>query len=532
MIFLNYRRDDSADATERLCDGLKREFGEEKVYLDVGAITGGETFPAHLRAALAQTTVLVVMIGPRWLQIDPETGKPRLGQDGDWVRAEIAHALPRPEVLVLPVLTAEAAMPEADDLPEDIQDVVMRNFIRLGRGPDYELSQARIFDSIWRHPGAHVPESASEVVKLRQLGPRKAWDAVCDKLDPELLSDYRELFPSAPEAIQARRWQAQLLEWQAVDRDSAQDVASFGAQNLFPALARAVDDELRRHAEAQEAARLARETHGFKLGLLEDVILAKLIDASDKAAAALPAGAVGEIPKGKRRACLEAMARARAPDDLNAVLALDRLRDRLQWTGKPSKKWYRKIADATLDARLSRLDYADTKDVTYFLHQVAQLPEGEQRDQAIETASERLFTMRWQDVDQYDETAVRAFSQWLWRYPSSQTRYRYTGYAGAALAPFRLQSDREDFPEFLSDDWGEIGFFAIGFVAIACAVFAVFGFFLFGEFRLGMGLILGGVLAAFAFMFCLRLVFYLLFSISAVFWRLRGMPREYTRASR
>jgi formylglycine-generating enzyme required for sulfatase activity len=65
--------------------------------------------------------VLVAMIGPRWLDLLKER---QASTEGDFVREEIAAALKR-AIPVIPVLIDRAPLPRADQLPEDLRNLVM-----------------------------------------------------------------------------------------------------------------------------------------------------------------------------------------------------------------------------------------------------------------------------------------------------------------------------------------------------------------------------------------------------------------------
>ena len=75
---------------------------------DLAAIRGGIEFRRFIPETLAKCSVLLALIGPRWL-IDKD-GRPRLEQEGDLVRAEIAQALQQEGMLVIRVLVGGVRM--------------------------------------------------------------------------------------------------------------------------------------------------------------------------------------------------------------------------------------------------------------------------------------------------------------------------------------------------------------------------------------------------------------------------------------
>lgn len=132
-IFLSYRRRDTASATGHLAERLQAHFGAARVFLDRASITAGEDFAAAIRRALASAVVLVV-IGPDWLDARDERGQRRLDDPADMVRLEIEAAFERGLALV-PVLVDGATMPSAAQLPPSLA--------ALAGHQAFELSETR-----------------------------------------------------------------------------------------------------------------------------------------------------------------------------------------------------------------------------------------------------------------------------------------------------------------------------------------------------------------------------------------------------
>lgn len=65
-IFLSYRRDDAAGYARALCDGLAQRFGADSVFIDVDDIGAGQPFGTVIQQAMAESKVLLVLIGKRW----------------------------------------------------------------------------------------------------------------------------------------------------------------------------------------------------------------------------------------------------------------------------------------------------------------------------------------------------------------------------------------------------------------------------------------------------------------------------------
>jgi hypothetical protein len=121
-IFISYRRDDSAASAIGIGQYLEHEFGGKNVFVDVD-MRAGVKFPEVLEARLAECKVMLVLIGPGWLDARDEQGHRRLDNPDDWVRLEIAHALKR-NITVIPVRINGAALPGRTALPEDIRGLL------------------------------------------------------------------------------------------------------------------------------------------------------------------------------------------------------------------------------------------------------------------------------------------------------------------------------------------------------------------------------------------------------------------------
>lgn len=124
-IFISYRRDDSPGDARGVRDALATKFGKAKVFMDIDNLMVGLRFDQELKKALSSCDVLIAILGPRWLTILRE--RSAIGAR-DFVRDEIAAAL-KSNMIVIPVRVGrEGGMPElpvADDLPEDIRELVM-----------------------------------------------------------------------------------------------------------------------------------------------------------------------------------------------------------------------------------------------------------------------------------------------------------------------------------------------------------------------------------------------------------------------
>jgi hypothetical protein len=129
-VFLSYRRDDSAPRAGRLRDALAARFGDGNIFQDVVAVVPGERFTDAIESALGRSDATIAVIGPGWLAAVDADGAPRLTNPGDYVRRELASALSRPTPTI-PVLVGDAEMPTAEQLPAELQALVLRQAITL-----------------------------------------------------------------------------------------------------------------------------------------------------------------------------------------------------------------------------------------------------------------------------------------------------------------------------------------------------------------------------------------------------------------
>lgn len=141
-IFVSYRRQDSQSAAGRLTDSLKEKLPGVEIFRDVETIEPGVDFVEAIGKSLESCGVMLAVIGPRWLNITDSHGRRRLEDPSDYTRLEVATALARPNVRVIPVLVEGAQMPAPEELPDDLKPLARRNAIELtDKRWDYDVSQ-------------------------------------------------------------------------------------------------------------------------------------------------------------------------------------------------------------------------------------------------------------------------------------------------------------------------------------------------------------------------------------------------------
>ena len=128
-IFVSYRRSDSAGWTGRLVAELSERLAATRIFIDIDAVAAGQDFHEAIESALSTSRVVLAIIGPRWLE--PVEGRRRLFDADDLVATEVARALARPDVHVIPVLVGDAHLPNADELPERLAALARRQAIQI-----------------------------------------------------------------------------------------------------------------------------------------------------------------------------------------------------------------------------------------------------------------------------------------------------------------------------------------------------------------------------------------------------------------
>jgi len=88
-IFISYRRTDSPDVAGRIYERFAARFGRKNVFKDIDNIPVGTDFRAVIEDALLNCQVMLVVIGPNWLDAKDAEGKRRLDNPEDFVRIEV-----------------------------------------------------------------------------------------------------------------------------------------------------------------------------------------------------------------------------------------------------------------------------------------------------------------------------------------------------------------------------------------------------------------------------------------------------------
>jgi hypothetical protein len=155
LVFVSYRRDDTAVVTDRLASALRQEYGEDQVFYD-RRVQPGARFPGRIRDAIEDAEVLLAVIGHRFAGEDEE-GEPRLSHPNDWVRQELEMGL-ESGILLIPILVNGVRW-------EDLNEKLPNSVRALSELQSLELSEGYGFDSGFKE----ITQSLNDLLDERSL---------------------------------------------------------------------------------------------------------------------------------------------------------------------------------------------------------------------------------------------------------------------------------------------------------------------------------------------------------------------------
>ncbi len=161
QIFISYRRDDAAGYARAVNDELTRCFGADRVFIDVDDINAGQPFSEVIQRSVADSAVLLALIGKRWQ--GEEGAAPRIFEAGDFVRQEVAAGLAK-GLRVIPVLLDGVAMPDPAHLPPELRPLAGRNALALDNSrfaADMARLVSEVRDALGEAPPPDKPRGSS-----------------------------------------------------------------------------------------------------------------------------------------------------------------------------------------------------------------------------------------------------------------------------------------------------------------------------------------------------------------------------------
>src|SRR5262245_20756653 len=110
---------------------------------------------------------MLAVIGREWAGARDLTGSRRLEEPFDFVRIEVAAALSRPDVLVVPVLVEGASMPATGELPDNLKPLTRRHAVSL-RDETWDADVDRLVNVIEGAMASRDPSRADAPISSAQ----------------------------------------------------------------------------------------------------------------------------------------------------------------------------------------------------------------------------------------------------------------------------------------------------------------------------------------------------------------------------
>ncbi|MDF1814017.1 MAG: toll/interleukin-1 receptor domain-containing protein [Verrucomicrobiales bacterium] len=146
-IFICYRRSDTHFETDAIYRELVDVFGKEKVFKDEENVGPAEKFMDRITSTLKNTSALVVVIGPNWLDAEDTSGNRRLEAKNDYVRREIEAAI-ESKTPIIPVLVGGIDLPSSQHLPHSIRGLLDWQKIEIRPGKYYHDDIKRLIEGL------------------------------------------------------------------------------------------------------------------------------------------------------------------------------------------------------------------------------------------------------------------------------------------------------------------------------------------------------------------------------------------------
>jgi CHASE2 domain-containing sensor protein len=147
FFFISYRRSQNTWQARDIRRELVRRYSDASVFMDTSSIEYGEDFPERIASAIRGCSVMLVLIGPQWLE--PIAGTRRIDDPNDWVRREVEAGLQRREAVVVPVRLDGARAPTDAELPESVKGLAALNAVEV-TGDDLAADIDKLVRSVER----------------------------------------------------------------------------------------------------------------------------------------------------------------------------------------------------------------------------------------------------------------------------------------------------------------------------------------------------------------------------------------------
>jgi CHASE2 domain-containing sensor protein len=164
--FISYRRSQNTVQALAIRQELTRRYGAASVFIDTSSIDYGESFPDRIISAIRGCSVMLVLIGPHWL--DRVNGSRRIDEPDDWVRRELEAGLQRREAVIVPMLFDGVCAPTDAELPETAKPLA-RLHAFAATGEDFRADIDKLMRSVDR--GRRRAANAGSVVPATTPNP-------------------------------------------------------------------------------------------------------------------------------------------------------------------------------------------------------------------------------------------------------------------------------------------------------------------------------------------------------------------------
>ncbi len=155
-VFINFRNGDEPFGAVLIQLVLATRLGAESVFRSSDSIRPGEDFILGITNAVHRCDVVIAVIGPRWMSVTGDDGRPRIHDPEDWVYRELAIAFAEHK-RVIPVLLGGARMPKMIELPPGISALGRCQYRRLEHRQFHNDMSLLCSDVRALLPGPQVP---------------------------------------------------------------------------------------------------------------------------------------------------------------------------------------------------------------------------------------------------------------------------------------------------------------------------------------------------------------------------------------
>ncbi len=149
-IFISFRRNDSAATlatANRIRERLVKYFGRQNVFEDSGAISPNLNIKNYIHDEVKRADILLIIIGPNWLNNINQSSLRGLDDLNDHVRIEIETAL-QFNIPIFPLLVDEALPLNEDQLPPGLKKLSYINGLSVRKNPDFDHDVRRVLIAI------------------------------------------------------------------------------------------------------------------------------------------------------------------------------------------------------------------------------------------------------------------------------------------------------------------------------------------------------------------------------------------------